>query len=72
VQTGIKCHIGKAPTQTIPHGRSCHFHRMLYVSNKRTPLSGDENNFGLRERNQINADKKVKAPHRIISLFVKV
>ena len=42
MQTGIKCHIGKAPTQTIPHGRSCNFHRTLYVSNKRTPLSGDE------------------------------
>ncbi|KAI4549130.1 hypothetical protein MG293_001460 [Ovis ammon polii] len=50
----------------------CLIFRMLYVSNKRTPLSGDENNFGLCERNQINANKTVKAPHRIINLFVKV
>lgn len=31
-QACIKCHTGKAPSKTAPHGNSCCVHRMLYFS----------------------------------------
>ena len=75
VQAGIKCHAGNAPTQTVPHGHSCHFHRMLNFSifNKRMSLSGWEKVLAyVKEESHINADKKVKDPDRILGLLVKV
>lgn len=65
---------GPAPSKTIPHGNSCHCHRMLflYFFNKRT-LSGGWGKVVafVKEESRINVKRRVVCPDRLICFLSK-